>query len=444
MSKVRIDFGKELGGIKPMNAVNNGPVEPESEQTRSNFESFKAAHIPFVRNHDASFCACYGGEHSVDVHAIFPDFSKDPYDPASYDFALTDDYTRTILAAGSEVFYRLGSKIEHARKKYGTVMPTDFNKWAVICEHIIRHYNEGWADGFFWNIRYWEIWNEPDGVAANGDQPNWTGTKRDFFNLYKIAARHLKNCFPSLMIGGPAISWLHNDNGRWVDDFLASLTEDGERTPCDFIGWHVYTDDPHFIAEQAEEARMKLDRAGYTQTESYLDEYNYLENWTDRFVSSIKAIIGLRGAAFTAAAMAVGQYSPVDMLMYYDARVISAFNGIFDFYTLEPLAGYWPFVMFSRLYALGTCVKALSDDEDVYAVAAKGNNGRAVMITHYRKDGSAANKVIKLTLSEPVCGTLEAQLLSGNATPQNVSLTFTDGCTELVLPQDSVLLLDFR
>ena len=57
----------------------------------------------------------------------------------------------------TKVFYRLGSKIEHNRKKYGTLVPKDPHKWAVICEHIIRHYNEGWADGFHLNMQYWEI-----------------------------------------------------------------------------------------------------------------------------------------------------------------------------------------------------------------------------------------------------------------------------------------------
>ncbi len=26
--------------------------------------------------------------------------------------------------------------------------PKDFKKWAVICEHIIRHYDENWANGY--------------------------------------------------------------------------------------------------------------------------------------------------------------------------------------------------------------------------------------------------------------------------------------------------------
>ena len=64
-------------------------------------------------------------------------------------------------------------------------------KWAEICEHIIRHYNEGWADGFYYNIEYWEIWNEPDNSQM------WTGTPEEFYELYRVAANHLKSCFPA-------------------------------------------------------------------------------------------------------------------------------------------------------------------------------------------------------------------------------------------------------
>ena len=29
--------------------------------------------------------------------------------------------------------------------------------------NVIKHYNSGWANGYHYNIKYWEIWNEPDG-----------------------------------------------------------------------------------------------------------------------------------------------------------------------------------------------------------------------------------------------------------------------------------------
>lgn len=142
MDTLRFDLTHRAGGFKPMNAVNNGPIYRrfEPDQKKENLADFTAAGIPYVRNHDAAFESRYGGEHSVDITAIFPDFDADPTLPASYDFACTDEYLQIIELSGAKVFYRLGQKIEHIIKKYGSLPPRDFKKWAVICEHIIRHY----------------------------------------------------------------------------------------------------------------------------------------------------------------------------------------------------------------------------------------------------------------------------------------------------------------
>ena len=399
MNILSVDFDKNMGKVKPMHAVNNGPKTPGASQVKDNFEAFKAAGIPYARNHDANHCAAYGGEHIVDIYAIFPNFDADPYDPASYDFDLTDDYTADIVSAGTQVFYRLGAKIEHKRKKYCTIMPKDFHKWAVICEHIIRHYNEGWANGFNYGFEYWEIWNEPD--LDTDDSPNkrtWSGTAKEFYEFYKVAANHLKSCFPHLKIGGPALA---SKTGEWLDGFLEAITADGKKTPMDFFSWHIYAPLPSRFIERAKLVREKLDKAGYTETESILNEWNYVCGWTDRFIESIEAIISIKGAAFTAACMALCQYSSVDMLMYYDARVSTAFNGMFDFYTLRPLKGYYPFPMFNRLYRLGTAVECKSENPDICAVAAKNNDGEsAIMISYFCNEEDGADIEITLDLSE--------------------------------------------
>ena len=396
MANVSVNFKSSQGKIKPMHAVNNGPLRAGCEQQRENFEDFKAARIPYVRTHDASFCNEYGSEHTVDVHAIFPDFTKNPYHPDSYDFTITDDYLQTIVDAGSSVFFRLGSKIEHWRKKYGTIVPPDFHKWAVICEHIIRHYNEGWANGFHFNITYWEIWNEPDGVKVDGTQPNWSGTPEEFYELYATAAVHLKGRYPNLKIGGPSVSGYAED-GKWTKNFLKYLTEGGRRIPLDFFSWHAYTTDPDVVREMNEFTRNLLDKAGYTETESILNEINYIENFTDLYVSSIRNIIGMHGAAFTSAIMAVGQSIPLDMLMYYDARPC-VFNGLFDYYTMCPLKGYYPFTMYSRLYEMENSMECSSDDKDIYVVCAKNDEKYAVMLTHYRSDKEKSEKTIEIHL----------------------------------------------
>ena len=387
MTNVKIDFQNIVGKIKPMHAVNNGPVVADKvEQTRGNSEAYQAAHIPYARVHDSAFFEGYGGEHAVDISAIFPDFRNNPYDEDSYDFALTDDYLASIHAVGTEVFFRFGSKIEHARKKYGTKVPADFGKFAVVCEHIIRHYNEGWANGFHFGIRYWEIWNEPVGEKSNGDQPNWSGTPEEYYEMYTVTARHLKKRFPHLKIGGPAMSWVRQ---QWFDDFLAYLTTDTDRVPLDFFSWHAYANDPYTIQSMEEYVRRKLRQYGYTETESICNEYNYLLNFTDRYVESIQNIIGIRGAAFTAATMSVGQDSSLSMLMYYDARPC-VFNGMFDFYTFRRLKGYYPFLYFSYLYALGDQVMSESMAHDVYITAASGKDGKAFLLTYYQEEGIAS------------------------------------------------------
>lgn len=409
MNKIIINPEKKIGRIKPMHAVNNGPLDKAGSQIRSNFNTFKAAGIPYVRNHDASFCSSYGGEHTVDVGFIFPNFDNDPYDENSYDFICTDAYLNIIEMAGSKVFYRLGSKIEHGVRKYGTLPPKDFYKWAVICEHIIRHYTEGWASGFHMDIEYWEIWNEPDLDDDDAlDKRNWGGTTEEFYNLFAITARHLKKCFPHLKIGGPALS---RKSVEWTEGFLQYLTS-GERVPLDFLSWHIYTYYPERILEFSSYYRGVLDKYGYTETESILNEWNYVKDWGANFVDSIKTIISMKGAAFTAACMCLCQNDRgVDMLMYYDARPC-VFNGMFDFYTLAPLKGYYPFVMFNKLYESGTQIECICEADNIYSVSAIDKSGKTTtMLVYYSDDENCVDKEIEIVYENASGRKIEQYLL---------------------------------
>ena len=96
---VTVNLGEELGPIKPMNAVNNGPAvkKPGGDQVRGNFEDYKAARIPFARTHDSINCVS-GGAHTCDINAIFRDFDADENDPRNYDFVFTDHYLDTSAA----------------------------------------------------------------------------------------------------------------------------------------------------------------------------------------------------------------------------------------------------------------------------------------------------------------------------------------------------------
>lgn len=382
-SKVTVNFSDVIGKIKPMHSVNNGPVGNRAHASgKSNAQCYTDAAIPFARNHDANFFYCYGAPHTVDIIAIFPNFDADENDPESYDFHLTDEYIATTHASGTKMFYRLGNKIEHESKKYGSVPPKDFHKFARICEHIIRHINEGWANGTHENIEYWEIWNEPDLCPAC-----WTGTKEEYYELYDITARHLKKCFPDLKIGGPAVTSTENKN--FLVPFFEYLTRDkNDPAPMDFFSFHCYATTPEKIAKQAEIARELLDGFGYTNTETILNEWNYVRNWSpdEEMLYNKRVIPSLKGSAFVLSTMLSCQKTPLDHLMYYDASISSIWNGLFDKDTYAPLKPYYALHCFSRLYLLGKEVKCESDTDSVYTAAAISDDGNkaAIAITHYK------------------------------------------------------------
>ena len=421
-AEIVVDASAGLGPVKPMHAVNNGPTvkKPGGDQKRGNFEAYSAARIPFARTHDSVRCVS-GGSHTCDITAVFPDFDADETDPKNYDFVFTDHYLDNIRRAGTEVFFRLGQTIEHGPKKYGVFPPKDYAKWARVCEHVIRHYNEGWGWGLddshatvniAWsnqfNIVYWEIWNEPDldpeDAALPKNPRNWGGTVTNFFNFYETAAKHLKARFPALRIGGPAICGRED----WAARFLAYCRD--VDAPLDFFSWHVYATEPRELSSKAVRIRRLMDRAGFDRAESILDEWNFVKGWVDDFLYSVEVDAGRfvqKGAAFAAAAMVECQNAPVDMLMYYDARPGAAMNGMFDFTTLWPKKGYYPFYAWSKMVDRGIQIACsvregrgvkssaatgvvIDDAPGAYAggqfraVAAKGSNGSvAVLVVRY-------------------------------------------------------------
>ena len=381
------------GPVRIMNAVNGAPAEMGTE----NFAAWRAAEIPFARTHDLSHVTSYGGNHAVDITCIFTNFEADVESPASYDFANTDVIVERIQKAGTKVFYRLGQSIESPFvHKYGVVPPRDFGKWARIAEHIIAHYTEGWADGFRYDIAYWEIWNEPDLGTATPDEcrfsPTWTGTRDQFKEFWKTAQRHLKARFPHLKIGGPALTGA--TAATWGLDVMREFA--AEKIPVDFYSWHGYAADPSKWMQGARTIRKTLDELGYVNCESIYNEWNYMKDWGRNHAYSMEVESGRynqKGAAFTAAMMNVAHREPIDMLMYYDAR-LRGMNGMFDPVTQLPMRGYYAFYAWSRLRRLGTCVASTSDLADITVTAARGAGGRlGAFIVRYDEDNNVTHPV---------------------------------------------------
>ena len=411
MERIKIDFDNIIGKVKPMNAVNNGPAG-EKERNTGNFETYKAARFSYARLHDSAHCYRYGGEFSVDVHRIFRNFDADMDDESAYIFAPTDEYLKNIKDAGTEIFYRLGASIEHGFK-FGTFPPKDYLKWARICEHIIRHYNEGWANGFHFNIEYWEIWNEADCHNADGSNPCWQGTQEEFVDFYCVTSTYLKSKFPHLKIGGPSVAWIGTG---LMGALLPEIKARG--AALDFFSFHKYASLISWIKDDVLLTRRALDELGFSDTEIILNEWNYVKEWSGPvWEYSLATEKNYKGASFALSVMCVSQALPVDMLMYYDARP-HGMNGLFSSdVSLSPLKTYYIYNAFADLKELGDSVRVDIDGEDLYAVAATDGKESAALLTFYNDgiENGEKNVCIEIKRKSPYgCTRAEVYLLNEN------------------------------
>ena len=367
MEKIKFDLNKKGIPFKILNATNGGPwYLRHTVPWINNYEAYKAARIPYQRNHDSALSTIYGGPYCYDISAIFTNFDADVNDPSSYDFACTDEAIAISMEAGTEVFYRLGEFIKyHIKPRH--IKPNNFKKWAEICEHIIMHYNEGWADGFHYNIKYWEIWAEPD-LSYPDDRPvkpTWGGTREEFFDFYEIVAKHLKGRFPQLQIGGPSLM----PNGAWTDAFLSEMSK--RKVPLDFLSWHKYHTEPEIVLETAQSMKGYMTKHGYN-IPSLCNEWNYMD-WSKR-QESLKALLTEKGAAYMMACISLAQQCPdIDMLMYYDTRP-SCWCGAFDTITGDPLKGYYPLYWYGMFYDLECDVQCVESPDKIYTLCGVGKD----------------------------------------------------------------------
>ena len=324
-----VNVSEPIGTIKPLHGVNNGPVGYGSLVDVSHH--YRDLGVPYVRLHDPN----WPHPREVDVPQIFRDFSADPDDPDAYDFAGTDDYLQRIVDTGAQIIYRLGVSIEHTERKVYTDPPADFDKWARICLGIVKHYNEGWADGYRDRVAYWEIWNEAD----IGDRM-WSGTTEQYFALYEATAKLLKAHDPAIKVGGPATA--RYEPPHPAADFLARFLDHcrSHDCPLDFVSWHKYTTDPGVIVTHAHEVHDLLVNYGYDQVESHLNEWNYgpaeWDIWgPGRELARRRAFEAQKnevGAGFVTSTLIELQDAPVDVATYYDGQPLALFCGLFDYY----------------------------------------------------------------------------------------------------------------
>ncbi|MBM3263789.1 MAG: hypothetical protein FJY97_10255 [candidate division Zixibacteria bacterium] len=175
----------------------------------------------------------------------------------------------------------------------GMYAPSDYALWEEVVYRTVRHFNVERK----LNIRYWEVWNEPNNVFLQ-IWPIWSWTDRlPFINvtleyvkklvvycrIYEHAARGAVRADPSIRIGGPAAlcdgnpgnmagstSWWVKTLAWWC--YLRDLR-------FDFISLHLYAGspdsvEPAYYGRLIQNARQWAKVGNLAPEEVIIDEWN--------------------------------------------------------------------------------------------------------------------------------------------------------------------------
>jgi len=436
-NSVIADFAQSQGRVRSLHGVTNGPKKIGALVDVT--AAYRELDLPWIRLHDS------GGTFTcvVDIPAIFPNEDADPENPENYRFGKTDEYLERVVATGAEVIYRLGVSIEHSAKKYHARPPKDFSRWAQVCIGIIRHYNQGWADGFHYHFLYWEIWNEPHGNLMWCD-----GTDEMYFELYRTAATAIKQFDPHLKVGGPAI--YSPDLHVFNKPFLAFCRD--RRVPLDFFSWHLYCGlhkGPEKMLQKTVEIRKLLDSYGFAATENHLTEWN---RGPDMFCESAElrrddfaTLRNEHGAAYCVSALIGFQDTPLDVAAYYDGQPCSTFCGLFDGYGIRQKTWYG-FQAVNFMTKFPTRVRAIGKN-NIYVLAAydSGEAEAAVLLAKCGGDRYLKSPLLVKNLP-PECNEYELLCLDHdhNFEVVEVGPVPADGTFMLSYREYAVFLLRFR
>lgn len=171
------------------------------------------------------------GVESVRAHAILGDdlgvYREVDGEPV-HDFSGIDRVFTTVLALGLTPVVELGfMPRDLARDPERTVFayrgiispPKDWDRWAALIRALTTHLLERY-DCHDWAF---EVWNEPNLSVF------WSGTPAEYWRLYEVTARAIKDVDPRIRVGGPATAAV-----GWIEDQVRA------DAPVDFLSTHVY------------------------------------------------------------------------------------------------------------------------------------------------------------------------------------------------------------
>ena len=272
-----------FGQIAPIHGVNNGPwINTDWDLCQGLWysadysEKFNQTMIPSSRTH---------GEGPGDMNRIWKHLDSegipiyDGYDPlnaSNYDFSESDErISKTMGTSHTQVYWRLGySKGGPAVENCPDwrAPPDNFTVFAQAAVQVLKHYREGWADGYYYdNFNVVEVWNEP--YLSDW----WSGTPDQYFEMYHEINSAVTTEFGETI---DVVAALELSEGRidFSQRFLELAQQSNE--PIDAVYVHLYRTNPsqtifNLYGDLNNSVESLLDQYGYPKnTPVYITEWN--------------------------------------------------------------------------------------------------------------------------------------------------------------------------
>jgi len=277
------------------------------------------------------------------------------------------------LASGSTTVFRYGANV---------TPPKDYAQWAALIRTLVTHWVARYGAE---EVRTWffEVWNEPNLKMF------WTGSRQDYFALYRHAVAAIKDVDAHLRVGGPATA-----ANEWIAEFLDHC--EANDLPVDFVSTHHYPNDVpghedqdtetqlansrrSILREQAQDARHKA-----RGTPLYYTEWNTSSNPRDPRHDDPYAAAFIVKTVMESSGLVEG-YSFWTFSDIFDETYFPSvpFHGGFGLLTLHgiPKPAYRAFELLRRLGAERLFVDGLHETVDAWVVL--GRDAVTILLTNH-------------------------------------------------------------
>jgi xylan 1,4-beta-xylosidase len=142
------------------------------------------------------------------------------------------------------------------------VDPSSYEQWDELIYQMVRHYKERSS-----GIQYWEVANEPD-IGEDGGCP-YLFTPENYTRYYRHTVNAIRRADPSAKVGGPALA---NSRSAILPALLDFVEKN--KTPLDFVSWHIYNSDPQKVRATIDYVHDLLKNHPALKPETILNEWN--------------------------------------------------------------------------------------------------------------------------------------------------------------------------